>query len=761
MVRNTEVMDESVGDLLPEPIRPGRRLGSNYVVGNRLGRGAMGVVHEATTHDGRQLAVKFLRAELAADHKTVARFLQERHIFRTVDHPNVVRVHDLVAEGDDLAIVMERVNGGDLKRRIEARSLSPRQSMAIAREIAAGLAAIHGASVVHRDLKPANILLTEDLSPKISDFGISRLVTEAMTRTSATIGTPIYMAPEAADARGADAPADVYALGIIMFELLTGRAPFTEGGTFAVLRAHAMDRPPRVEGVPGALADLIDQMLAKQPTDRPTIDVVHRRLTELVAQIDDTVRPVAVSAPATEPQGLDSVEVTGSPAGAAGLAAAGAAGAAVGGGAFDAAGAGWAATSGGTGGGSSDSMETAVHDPAASGDPAVRSGDPVAWSGDPVPGGAIPHHDPTVVHPGLAGAGSAGQVGPDPSSSSETIVNPALAGAAGAVAAGAAGAVGRAAPVEQGHGFVGLQHGVGDPASSGGPPFGPGPSQAQERRGRAPLLPNRIPRRVAEVGIALASLAAVLVVAAVILTSGGDGGSAAIGSGGVSSTTDPAGIGTNPVGGPGDDDEGPITFGDDGDADQDGATSTTTTGTTGGSSTTGVGSSTTTGSSSTIATTTSTVTSTTEQATTTTRQTTTTRPTTTISTTTTSTTTTEPPATPIRIVSGPTLNTVNATSFQFNYTTNNVCGTGSFTVTEVATGVSAGSFNGANVCFGPLHGGFPGFQGSADFRNFDIKPGTEYRVSITVRGTQAGAGDSLANGSGSDSTSFRVTTAAA
>ena len=512
-------MDEPGENLLPEPIRPGRRLGSNYVVGERLGRGAMGVVHEATTHDGRSLAVKFLRAELAADHKTVARFLQERHIFRRVQHPNVVRVHDLVAEGDDLAIVMERVTGGDLKRRIEARSLSPKQSMAIAAGIAAGLQVIHQAKVVHRDLKPANILLNEDLSPKISDFGISRLVSEAMTRTSATIGTPIYMAPEAADARGADAPADVYALGIIMFEMLVGRPPFAEGGTFAVLRAHAMDPPPKIDGIPAPLAELIDHMLAKEPHDRPTIDFVQKRVTDLLPLIDDKSQPVAVPGPAAGGVAATSGEVTGRPAGgatavlppdsspagsgqgdraaAAGLAGAAAA-AGIGGpvGAVPPPGPGGPGRPAAGGPGAPpppEGLQPAAHlhpapsgDPAISGDPAYRSGDPAYHSGDP----AYRSGDPAIsgdpaYHSGDPAYRSGG--------SAETFAHAAAAAGPG----------------------VGAEQMLSAP-----PPFSP-PTGGDH--GRGGILPNRIPRRVLEGGLALGSVAALLLVVILALNlTGGD-----------------------------------------------------------------------------------------------------------------------------------------------------------------------------------------------------------------------------------------------
>lgn len=761
-------MDEPVEHLLREPVKPGRRLGSNYLVGERLGRGAMGVVHEATTNDGRLMAVKFLRAELAADHKTVARFLQERQIFRKLNHPNVVRVHDLVAEGDDLAIVMERVTGGDLKQRIESRSLTPSQSIAIAAGVAAGLQAIHSASVIHRDLKPANILLTEDLTPKISDFGISKLVTEAMTRTSATIGTPIYMAPEAADARGADAPADVYALGIMLFELLVGQPPFAEGGTFAVLRAHAMDIPPRVEGVPADLTELIAAMVGKEPAARPSVAEVGQRLAALAPMIGDDIAPIAVPPVGSAHADVDSTEVTGPEAGdrvssdqvppsgaiaAAAWLAADSAETVVNPDADADSGAGAGAGLAGAGlaaaaaiGSAADSNETAIsHDPIVSGEPMLDS---TAVHGQPgsVPGAA--GDDATIINPGLA-----------------------VSGAAAGTAAGAGASAS----------FGGLDRSTQPGTASESVPFVANRAHDDARRtgGLGSLFPNRVPRRVIEVALAFGSLAAVLVVVALVLNSGDDDDGSGIASG--LNSTVPAAPGANPDGGTDDGEGGPTEFtsnidlgDDDGDDGDDGEGTPTTGGPTTSSgqgdptttSTTEDTTSTSTGSSSTSSSTTSTsttsttrpTTSTTSSTTTTRPTTTTTRPTTTTSPTTSSTTTSTTLASePIRIVAGPTVNVRNATSFQFNYQTNDVCGTGSFRVTNTATGISVGSFTGDEVCFGPIHGGFPGLASDPAFASFDLDPGNQYRVTITVRGT-ASDGDRTA-GTGTDSASFLVTTA--
>ena len=664
----------------------------------------MGVVYDATTSDGESLAVKLLRPELASDDKTVARFVQERRIFRRIDHPNVVRVDDLVAEGDLLGIAMEKVSGGDLKQRAADRSLTPAVAMRIAADVAAGLEAIHAADVVHRDLKPANILIAETpdgLQPKISDFGISRLVSEAMTRTSTTIGTPLYMAPEAADQRGAEAPADVYALGAMMFELLIGTAPFHQGGTFAVLRAHAQDPPPAIGGVPTPLADLIDQMLAKAPSARPTATEVRARLLEILPLIDATTDPVAiersggggaaasndtVAIDAYGSQPGDSAETRisselgpGQSLGALGVAgAAGAMGAA-----------------GGFG------------HPGVSGSPSnSRPGAPgQLWGANP----ALPGQ-PTISNAYAGGPGESGQVlGSAPMPGAD---NPAITA----------------------------------PASTAG-------------AGRGSVLLNRLPRRSTEIGVALASLAAVIAIVAFMATRGDDGDVTAIGStnGDIGQDSGTGGGGAAPesgrsggidgAGGPGifrfsnasagtDDGELTTATTDDPSSNTTATTERATTSTSGAS---------TTSTNPTTSTTGDNTTSTTE------------RPTTTeqITTTTERVTTTQPTAVPIRIVSGPTVNTKGPTSFQFNYSTNDVCGTGSFTVRDKATGTVKGSYTGDNICYGPLHGGYPQDTHPV-FGGYNLEPATTYVVSITVRGTPSDG--TRTAGSGSASTSFEVTT---
>ncbi len=251
------------------------QLGSRYLLHEVIGRGAMGQVHRGTARDtGEPVAIKVLRPELVSDPDAVARFMQERQILTSIDSPAAVRVIDLVAEGETLAIVMELVDGQDLRRRLRsAKTLPPAEAAGLAVQLLTGLGAVHAAGVVHRDVKPENLLLDTAAGPatlKVTDFGVARLsYGGSLTKLSSLIGTPEYMAPELADGDSADPAADVYSAGVVLYEMLSGRTPFAGGSPVAVLRRHADMAPPEVPGLPGALWEQLSLMLAKEPADRP------------------------------------------------------------------------------------------------------------------------------------------------------------------------------------------------------------------------------------------------------------------------------------------------------------------------------------------------------------------------------------------------------------------------------------------------------------------------------------------------------------
>jgi tRNA A-37 threonylcarbamoyl transferase component Bud32 len=251
-----------------------RRLGAHYTLEHVLGRGATGEVWRAHDDHGTTVAVKLLRPELADDPEVVARFLRERHVVRSVRDDHVVGVHDLVIEGDTLAVVMDRVMGPDLRTYLRERGrLAPVAAVAVVRQVLQGLAAVHHAGVVHRDVKPANVLVDERTPgipvAKLTDFGLSRLLDgSSVTRTTGVVGTPRYMAPELGDGRDPTPASDLYAVGVMLYELLAGHLPFEAANPVAMLRAHAEDEVPRPPGLPDPVWDVVSTLLAKDPDER-------------------------------------------------------------------------------------------------------------------------------------------------------------------------------------------------------------------------------------------------------------------------------------------------------------------------------------------------------------------------------------------------------------------------------------------------------------------------------------------------------------
>jgi hypothetical protein len=270
----------------------GQPIGSKYVAMDRIGRGAMGQVYAGRERDsGDDVAIKVLRSELGDDPEFVTRFLQERALLVGLRNANLVRVRDLVAEGDTLAIVMELVKGQDLRRFVgSSGTLPPAEAASLCADVLAGLASAHSAGIVHRDVKPENVIidLTDPTRPigKVTDFGIARTLSgPTLTRLSGLMGTPEYMAPELAENERATGAVDVYAVGIMCFELCAGRTPFAGGHPLAVLRRHADETVVFPDEIPELLRPLLHRMLSKRPEERPEASDAQDELRDLAAQL--------------------------------------------------------------------------------------------------------------------------------------------------------------------------------------------------------------------------------------------------------------------------------------------------------------------------------------------------------------------------------------------------------------------------------------------------------------------------------------------
>lgn len=255
---------------------PQRELpGSRYRIERELGRGGMGVVFLAQdTSLDRRVALKELPHSIASNRELVRRFRQEARLLARLSHPNIVQVFDLVEEAGRLWIVMELVEGGTLSDAIGRRGRIPwPEAVRLVKPIATALGYAHDQGLVHRDVKPINVLLTPDGVPKLTDFGLAKLLDGSVhTQEGLLLGSVRYMSPEQVEGKPADARSDIYALGVTCFELLCGRAPF-EGETPSILAQHLSKDPPcpseLVPELPVWLDALVLRMLAKDPKKRP------------------------------------------------------------------------------------------------------------------------------------------------------------------------------------------------------------------------------------------------------------------------------------------------------------------------------------------------------------------------------------------------------------------------------------------------------------------------------------------------------------
>jgi len=249
-------------------------LGGRYRIVSLLGSGGMADVYLAEDETlGRLVAVKVLKRRLAADAEFVERFRIEARAAASLNHPNIVAVYDRgTAEGATF-IAMEYVRGESLKQRVRRDgALAPAEAVGIALATLSALEAAHEREIVHRDVTSYNVLLDEGGRVKVADFGIARVGESALTRTGAMLGTSSYLSPEQAQGRTADARSDLYTLGVVLYEMLTGRVPFRGETDVAVALQHVSAAPPNPRTlsptVSEALAAVVMRALSKDPADR-------------------------------------------------------------------------------------------------------------------------------------------------------------------------------------------------------------------------------------------------------------------------------------------------------------------------------------------------------------------------------------------------------------------------------------------------------------------------------------------------------------
>jgi serine/threonine-protein kinase len=263
------------GFVVPGTVAPDRVLRERYRLTREIAQGGMATVWEARDAVlDRPVAVKVLHAHLAADQDFVARFRREAVAAAGLAHPNVVTTYDTGCEAGVDFIVMEFVDGPTLRHILDARpNLSPSAAVEIAAQVADALTYAHGRGIVHRDVKPGNILIRGDGQVKVTDFGIAKADDGSeLTRTGAILGTVEYLAPEQVEGRTVDARSDVYALGIVLYEMLTGEAPFPVTTELATATARLLSDPPAPSALRRELTPAIDAVvgraLARDPDER-------------------------------------------------------------------------------------------------------------------------------------------------------------------------------------------------------------------------------------------------------------------------------------------------------------------------------------------------------------------------------------------------------------------------------------------------------------------------------------------------------------
>ena len=284
------------------PLTVGSSLGP-YEIRSQLGQGGMGVVYLAQDPRlDRQVAIKVLPPDLTRDTTAKQRFLQEAKAASALDHPNICTIHEINETADgQLYLVMARYEGETLKERIARGPLPLDDAIDIATQVGQGLSKAHAAGIVHRDIKPANLMVTADGTVKILDFGLAKLAgSEGVTQTGTTVGTVLYMSPAQARGEEVDHRTDIWSLGVVLYEMLTGQQPFRGDNLLAISKAILESPTPPLTGAAAALNGVVGRALSKSESSR------YRAVTDLLDELRSASAP---SSQATSQRDVPSIAV--------------------------------------------------------------------------------------------------------------------------------------------------------------------------------------------------------------------------------------------------------------------------------------------------------------------------------------------------------------------------------------------------------------------------------------------------------------------
>lgn len=261
-----------------------------YTLKRKLGQGGMAAVFLAVQDSfGREVALKIMMPSMAREPDFAERFLREARTMASLSHPHIIVVHDVGNSNGLYYYAMAYHTGGDLTRRIRGGGLTPQEALRITRQIADALAYAHDQGYVHRDIKPDNVLFREiDDAAILTDFGIAKSLNNEqnqLTQAGSTVGTPRYMSPEQARGQRVDGRSDLYSLGVMLYEMLTGQPPFLASEAVTLAIKHCQDPVPRLPADLARFQPLVDRLLAKDASQRPANG------REVVAEIDALLTP--------------------------------------------------------------------------------------------------------------------------------------------------------------------------------------------------------------------------------------------------------------------------------------------------------------------------------------------------------------------------------------------------------------------------------------------------------------------------------------